>query len=108
LSDGRLPRIVSIALLVVAATLLAGLWGSAVVAAVFAFVRLLETMRLKVPVWVPATLIVIPGLMQAQANAFRLFVVANSATSQLLCVAALVVGVLGSMGTGGRLADREA
>jgi arabinofuranan 3-O-arabinosyltransferase len=98
LGDARLPWVVAISLLAVAATLLAGLWGTAVVVVVFGFAQLIERMGLTLPAWVPAVLILIPGLMQAQANAFQLFTVANSATSQLLCVAALVIGAVGSGG----------
>jgi arabinofuranan 3-O-arabinosyltransferase len=108
LGEGRLPRVVAISLLALAATLLAGLWGTAVVAIAFGFAQLIERMGLTVPAWVPAVLILIPGLMQAQANAFRLFAVANSATSQLLCVAALVIGAVGSRGALGRRQDAEA
>jgi hypothetical protein len=47
------------------------------------------------PIWLGGALLVVAAVLEARANIFQLFAQANSAGSQLLCVAAIVSCAIG-------------
>jgi arabinofuranan 3-O-arabinosyltransferase len=95
LAEAELPWWLALFAIAVAAVLLTGLWGLGVVLGVVLLCELVVSTGRSVPPWLVLPVAVLPALMQSQSNVFTLFSVANSSLSQLLCVAAVVLGALG-------------
>lgn len=108
LAAGRLPSWLGLLSVAIGAVLLTGLWGLAVLAVLAVFCELVVSTGRSVPPWLPLPLLLIPAFAQSQANAFRLFAVANSTSSQLLCVAAIVLGAIGPVWRADRRQGSEA
>jgi len=96
IGDRRIRTGVLVIALCVAVGLLGSWSGLLALAAMLIAVIVVERSGYSLPAWSGAVLLVVPSLLQARANAFTIFQQVNSANSQLLCLAALCVTVLGS------------
>ena len=94
--EARLSRWTMLGCLAVAVSLLGGLYGLAVLAATLGALALLGRTVRGAPIWVGAGLIVLAALSVARTNSYHVFDVANSAMTQLLCLAAVVTSAVGS------------
>jgi hypothetical protein len=108
LPDGQLPRWLGVLVVAAGAVLLSGLWGLGVLLVLAVFCEVVASTGRAVSPWLPLPLLLIPAIAQAQANPFRLFAVANSTSSQLLCLAAIVLGAVGPGWRTGRRHGSEA
>jgi arabinofuranan 3-O-arabinosyltransferase len=79
----------------VALGLLAGGYGLLALGLAGLALGLLGWGRRGFPIWVGAVFLLAAGVLDARTTAFTVFTQANSAGSQLLCVAALVVAAIG-------------
>jgi arabinofuranan 3-O-arabinosyltransferase len=94
--EARLRRWTLLGGLAVAVTLLGGLYGLAVLAATLGALALLGRTVRGAPIWVSAGLIVLAALSVARTSSYHVFDVANSAMTQLLCLAAVVISAVGT------------
>ncbi|HEX4726299.1 MAG TPA: hypothetical protein VH298_00780, partial [Jatrophihabitans sp.] len=95
LADARWPGWLRLLVLAVAMVLLAGRWGLATMLVLALFCEVVVATGRRISPWVLPVIMLMPALLEAQASAFTLFATANSAESQLLCVSAIVLGVIG-------------
>jgi arabinofuranan 3-O-arabinosyltransferase len=79
----------------VAVALLAAAYGIGVLAVAALVIAVLGWRSRGFPIWLGGVLLVIAAVLEARAGVFQLFAQANSAGSQLLCVAAIVSCAIG-------------
>jgi len=103
LADAGWPGWLRLLALALAMLLLAGLWGLATMLALALFCEVVVATGRRISPWVLPVIMLMPALLETQASAFTLFATANSAESQLLCISAVVLGMIGpGWRTGGR------